>query len=168
MSTAPTKPQASTSADAPSKIVFVIPVPLETVYAEDAALAKWIQYTLTRRTSLYLLIQKPRVGTVAALMLPYQPQDITSRVRAICERNGAACSVLSEKPGRMLICVSSSNVTTESPKTPASSSGPESSSSALPSSGTEQSQTGSSEDERDLAVESTAGVYVFGKDDAGY
>lgn len=127
---------ATTSDDArPNKIVFVIPVPLETVYAETALLQQWIQYTVTQQTSLFLLVQRPKLDNPMRLALPWQPRDITLRLRAICEPTGAACYVRYEKQDRILICVLSPSVITGLQKPLLLLSGPASSYESPPPSG---------------------------------
>lgn len=112
---------------APKQIAFVIHARYETVYVKDARLEKWLQSTHTSPISLYILI-KPTAEE--RQILGFRPQVIISKLRATYQQTGVRFSVLSEKHGRMLICVSSSKRTTELLSPCPSPSGPESTSNA--------------------------------------
>lgn len=134
--------QESTLGDAPKRTAYIIPVRLETVYARNAVLEQWLLDTHTRPISLYLLI-KPTPEELK--IIGFRPQAIISRLRDSYERTGVVFSVLSERHGRMLICVSSPKRTTESVANTPSSPGLEPSSSAVQPSGQAPSQNGTNQ-----------------------
>jgi hypothetical protein len=130
-----TKPQESKSDDAPKRIAYVIPVRLEMVYVKNAILKEWLQSIHTRPISLYLLVKPTPEETKA---IGFYPQVIMSRLRATYGQIGVAYSVLCERHGRMLICVSSARETIESPPNIPLSPGPGNSSSVQQSYGKER------------------------------
>jgi hypothetical protein len=83
-----------------SKIAWLIRATLLTAVAEDVALTKWLQSDTTRPT--YLLFRKAGMS----------PQVIISKLRGIYGPRGVHFSVLSEKPGRLVICAWCCNETT--------------------------------------------------------
>jgi hypothetical protein len=109
-----------TSEKPPNKIAWLMPAKLQVVAVLDVVLMKWLQSDTTRRT--YLLF-RDRVETVMGIPLTQRTpsaQVIISKLRDTLGPIGARFSVLSEKPGRVVICASLSNETTklESPPSP--------------------------------------------------
>jgi hypothetical protein len=94
-----------------SKIVWLTRARLETAVALDARLVASLKTDPTR--PIYLLFRE------AAM----RPQVIISKLRDIYGPSGVLFSVLSEKPGRLVICAWSCSETTKS-ESPPSSDGP--------------------------------------------
>lgn len=102
----------------PNKIAWLMPARLSVAAVKDVALLTWLRNDTTRRT--YLLF-RDQVETVLGLPLTRRipsAQDIISKLRDIYGPSGAAFSVLSEKPGRVVICAWLSNETTQSESPP--------------------------------------------------
>jgi hypothetical protein len=90
------------------KIVWTMKVPLGPVSAFNAALGKWLSDIATPRTYLFLRSPCPVSGERMS------NQGIISKLRGTYGHLGVHFSVISEKPGRMLICASLSKETTKS------------------------------------------------------
>lgn len=86
------------------------PVPLSMVVAKVAEVLKLSKIERIRRTFL-CVIRPGELPTAEAII---------SKLRATFALRNADFFVSSERPGRLLICVLLSNVTTKSPRVPAS------------------------------------------------
>lgn len=101
-----------------NKIAWLIPAKSIVVAVEDVGLLTWLRSDITRRT--YLLF-RDEASSVLGLPLTRRipgAQDIISKLRGIYGPKGARFSVLSEKPGRVVICAWLSNETIQSESPP--------------------------------------------------
>jgi hypothetical protein len=103
-----------------NKTACLIRTRLTVAAVYDVALMKWLQNDTTRRT--YLLF-RDEVNQILGLPLTQRipsAQGIISKLRDIYGPKGALFSVLSEKPGRVVICAWLSNETIQSESPPLS------------------------------------------------
>lgn len=101
-----------------SKTAWVMRASLLTVVAEDVALTTWLRKDTTRLT--YLLFRDgplPGFPSAKTLKIPHA-SGIILKLRDIYGPKGARFSVLSAKPGRVVICAWWCNETTPSESPP--------------------------------------------------
>lgn len=105
-----------------SKIVWLMPARLSVAVVFSAELIAWLRKDTTRRT--YLLFRDEQgksllTGLPKTLRIP-GAMAIISKLRDIYGPSGARFSVLSERPGRVVICAWWSSETTQSESQPSS------------------------------------------------